>query len=161
MKAAKTAYNTCCWKIEGGRGVKSGGGRRGKEREGAGPASPSPLGKESVYLAQRVRWLTVLKKMLSRKMKAKLSVTCFRAEHAELGFEQSESQPHTHPWLSDGLWGDQESLALTGGLLFTKQTLVPESPWWTAFFFKILTAPPCRQALPWREVIPSVPLMLD
>lgn len=37
-----------------GRGVKSRGGRRGKEGEGAGPASPSPLGKESVYLAQRV-----------------------------------------------------------------------------------------------------------
>ena len=34
------------------RGVKGGGGRRGKEREGARPASPSPLGKESVYVAQ-------------------------------------------------------------------------------------------------------------
>ena len=42
--------------------------------------------------------------------------------HAELGFERSESQPHFHPWLSDGLWGNQEALALAGALLFTKHS---------------------------------------
>lgn len=57
------------------RGVK-GGGRRGKGREGAGPASP--LGKESMSSARWLRWLTVLKQTLSRKMKGKLSVTRFR-----------------------------------------------------------------------------------
>lgn len=157
MKAAKTAYNKCCWKIEGGRGVKR-GGRRGKgEAEGAGSASPSPLGKESAYLAQRAR-LTVLKQMLSRKMKAKLSVTCFyRARRAGFWAIWVAASFPPFDWVM-GLGRSRVTCTHWRASHYWAY-LCPNHRDELHSSSKILTAPPCRQALPW-EVIPLF-LMLD